>query len=68
VWEGRALVKTSASWLVDEIGSNFISPNCNRSLIMWQSISRCFVRSWNNEFVAMCNALWLSQYKGASLE
>ena len=28
---------------------------------MWQSISMCFVRSWNTGFAVICNVAWLSQ-------
>jgi len=33
----------------------------NFSRTTWQSISMCFVRSWNTGFAAICNVVWLSQ-------
>ena len=63
-----AFVKTSVSWPLEEIGSNRMSPTWTFSRTKWQSISRCFVRSWKTGFATMCKALWLSQYKTAGLE
>jgi len=38
-----------------------MSPDKTFSLMKWQSISMCFVLSWNTGFKAMCRAAWLSQ-------
>ena len=34
---------------------------CNFSRTMWQSISMCFVHSWNTGFAVICNAAGLLQ-------
>lgn len=64
---GKGLVKKSASCSSMEIGSNFKISFCTFSVTKWQSISRCFVLSWNIGLEAMCIAPWLSQYKTGCL-
>lgn len=48
-------------------GSSFMSLNVHLSHTTWQSISRCFVRSWKTKIEAMCCVLFLSQQRTACL-
>jgi len=41
-------------------------PTCNSSRTMWQSISICFVCSWNTGFATIYKTVWLSQKSRAS--
>lgn len=47
------LVSISASWWMVPIFRNSIVPLETLSLVMWQSISICFVLSWKTELLAM---------------
>ena len=58
----------SASWWCVEICSVFKLPDCTFSRTKWQSISMCFVRSWNTRFAAIWRAAWLSQQRIAGFE
>jgi hypothetical protein len=63
----KDFVKKTANWSWVGTGRSLNSPAWSFSLTMWQSISRCFVRSWKTGLAAMCIALWLSQYNTWSL-
>ena len=56
-----------ANWQYEETRDGVIIPTCNFSRTMWQSISICFVRSWNTRFAAIWSVVWLSQYKGVGM-
>jgi len=56
-----AFIKMSASWYYVGTYEGLIIPACNFSHTMWQSISMCFVHSWNTGFAAICKAARLSQ-------
>ena len=63
-WNGpgcKNFVRISACWSTVDTWSNRIVPFLTWSLIVWQSISICFVRSWNTGFEAMWIADLLSQ-------
>jgi len=62
-WGPKTLVYMSASCSMVEMGSKWMRPFFNFPLTMWQSISICFVCSWNTGFVAMYLTESLSQYK-----
>jgi hypothetical protein len=66
ICKGRVLMKWSAIWFDEEIGSNS-SWGKQKAFLMphhkWQSISKCFVHSWKLELAAMQRVLLLSQYK-----
>lgn len=54
-------VRISASCESVEIWWRVIKPYWSLSLLKWQSISMCFVLSWNVGFLEMCTGTWLSQ-------
>jgi len=56
-----AFVKIYASWYCVGTDEWLIIPTYNFSRTTWQSISMCFVHSWNTGFTTICNAAWLSQ-------
>jgi len=57
-----ALVKKSTICSFDEIGNSLRTLAWSFSRTIWQSISKCLVRSWNTGFAAIWRAVWLSQY------
>ena len=59
----KALVKMSAICSCDDVWTAVKRPDRILSRIMWQSISICLLRSWNNGLWAMRRANWLSQCK-----
>jgi len=61
-WGRRDLVKKSPTWSFEETGNSLRTPAWTFSLTIWQSISKCLVRSWNTRLAAMWIALRLSQY------
>ena len=58
---GCVLVKISAVWSAKETDNSPIVPRVRWWRIKWQSISMCFMRSWNTSLWAIWIALWLSQ-------
>ena len=58
----KDLVKMSISWLLELINLVLISLDCSFFRTKWQSISICFVLSWNTGLEVMWRAAWLSQY------
>jgi hypothetical protein len=50
---GKDLVNISSNCPEKDIGNKCISPFCNFSQTMWQSISRCLVLPWKTGFAAM---------------
>jgi hypothetical protein len=43
--------------LMNEVSISF---DCTFSIMKWQSISMCLIRSWKTRFDVMCHAAWLS--------
>ena len=66
--KGKALVKISANWCWDRIGSSLMKPAASFSRTKWLSISICFVLSWKVGLEAMLIAAWLSQKRSACVE
>lgn len=62
--EARGLVKMSTSWKREQTYWGSTKPALYWSWTIWQSMSKCFVRSWKTGFAVMCNAAWLSHHKG----
>ena len=65
-WAFKALVSKSAIWEFVLTCNILIYPSKTLSLTRWQSISICFVLSWNTGFVTMWRVAWLSQNKRAA--
>lgn len=66
-WGKRALVNISAICWVEGRGRSFMRSIETFSRTTWQSISRCFIRSWKTGLVAKWRALLLSQYRAGCL-
>ena len=64
----NAFVKMSASCSLDGTKMGWICPATISSRTQWQSISMCFVRSWNTGFWDMCKAAWMSQWRDIDCE
>ena len=66
--EPNDLVKTSVGCFDVDIWKVLTVPAWTFSLTRWQSISMCFVRSWNTGIDAMWSAAWLSNKNLAGCE
>ena len=60
------LVMMYATWCLLGTWRFRMTPSCILSLTKWQSISMCFVLSWNTRLAAIWIAAWLSENNKAS--